>query len=158
MSQNLKDRPSQKLVNHETHHGRQTAIFASEWNWWVILIMRHTMEHKHSYFCIWIESVSDFVWWPASNTFSRRYRCRKNFLKLKCKLKLWLQSKWIYIPLPWPCRCLSYHGILHIWRTKSLKKPILILIKNQSQSFLCIPCQIHASSMCKQYVSGDTCL
>ena len=67
-------------------------------NW---LIMRQSFLYAKSV-------LSDFVWWPVSSIFRKRKPCRKKLLKLRCKLKLWLQSKWIYTPFSWSCGRLSY--------------------------------------------------
>ena len=54
---------------------------------------------------------------------------RLRLLRLKCKVKLWLQSRRIYTPLPWPLRRLSYkpphlkqHHCNNSWEFKILQQ------------------------------------
>ena len=102
-------------------------------------LKRHTLLQKwvnyetHSLSCMWSQSMSDFVWWPVSNMFRKRLLCRKNLLRLRCKLKLWLQSKRIYAPLPSPGWCLSYKPPNLKWNhwNKSWEFKILQQISSQ---------------------------
>ena len=78
-------KPSQKLVNHETH----TVFLVCEVNQGVILFS-----------CKFCEI--------SKNTFFTEHTRATASVKIKCKLKLWLQSKRIYTSFPWPLRRLSY--------------------------------------------------
>ena len=70
--------------------------------------MRHTLEDTHSLYCIWNQSMSD-LFHDLTATYLAQHNCpEKKLLRLKCKLKLWLESKQTFTPIPWACRCLSY--------------------------------------------------
>ena len=69
--------------------------------------------------------------------FDRRQPCRRNLLRLKCKLNLWLQSKQIYTPLLWPLGRLSYkpphlkqHHCNNSWEFKFYSKWALSIYRS----------------------------
>ena len=92
-------------------------------NW---LIMRHTQSF------LYVKSIKEWFCFPVNfakilrTPFLQNTSRRLLLLRLKCKIKLWLQSKWIYTPLPWPLPCLSYKPPhlkqllqnLHTWNKK----------------------------------------
>ena len=70
------------------------------------------MRHTQSF--LYAKSIKEWFCFPVNFAkflripFLQNIPGRLLLLRLKCKLKLWLQSKRIYTSLPWPLRRLSY--------------------------------------------------
>ena len=90
--------PSQKFVNHE----RQSFLHARSIKEW---------------FCFPV-NFAKFLRTPFLQNTSGRLL----LLRWRCKLKIWLQSKQIYAPLPWPLRCLKQHHCNNSWEFKALQQ------------------------------------